>query len=603
MAESAHGWWLIRLCGCVIGAILLTTQRAEAVGWPGEPEAEECRIGEISQIWVDNHSVFDLSQTDQERRFSWAFRLVNRLHIRTREEVILRELVFEVGDCYEPEILRESERVLRATGIIADVDIYGIRQPDGTVHVVVDTRDEWTTRVEAQAEPGSGLRLSGISVREDNLLGSGRRAAAFYVRSDEQTVYGMSYLDPQFLASRWQVGLAGGRTPAGGMFSQSLDLPFIGETGRRAVRQRLEHHDRNFSYLVRDEGRLIRVHIPESRRAFEVGGAIRVGERGRLTMLGLLVSGEWITYPGHAELEGEDGIPAPDSLVAPITARLDSIAAVRTRLVLGQRNVYYVRRRSLDSVNATEDVRLGAEVELGIGRTLNAFSTHEDLELMLGLVGGGALGSRALGGARFVFEGKRDYRAGPDEPEWQDVFGQMEIWGYWQPRMASRHTLVAAVSAAGGWNSRIPFQLTIGGATGLRGYPFHVAPGGSRVIGSLEARSFLGWPHPHLFDLGSTVFLDIGRTWAGQVPFGTDSPIHANLGVGLRAAFPPGSYNTFRFDVAAPITGGLRPGDLVFSLGTGYTVGRQTRIDREMLRSTRRGTRVSPFLERAHRAP
>jgi hypothetical protein len=559
----------------------------------------ECAGGQVTTIWVDNHSVFDLSQAGQERRFGWAFRMANRLHVRTREDVIRRELVFREGDCFDPELLRESERALRATGFIADVDIFDVRQPDGSVHVVVETRDDWSTRVDVRAEPGTGMRLGGASIRELNLMGTGRQAVLFYLQSQEDRVYGGSYLDPQLFGSRWQGSMAVGRTPVGTLFRETIDFPFVGDTGRRAFRQRLEHHDRFFAYHAHAGDERIALLVPESRRAFDIGGAMRFGERGRLTLLGFLLSGESVWYPGVPQLQF-DRSPAPDSLVAPIAARLDSIADIRASVLVGQRNIYYVRRRALDTVNATEDVRLGFEMELGFGRSVPQVSTHDDMALDLGLFAAGQPTANLVIGTRLLVEGKRDYEAPLDEAEWRDVFGQMDLWSYWK-QPDSRHTLVGAVGISGGWNARIPFQLTLGGATGLRGHPLHLVPGGTRVVGSVEARSYLGWPHPELFDLGTSVFMDVGRTWAGQVPFGVDSPIFSNLGFGLRGAFPPGSQSTVRLDVAAPIRSGVQPGDLVFSVGIGHMIGRRVRWDSEMYRTSRRGMGTSIFKGRSDR--
>ena len=88
--------------------------------------------------------------------------------------VIRRELLFRVGDCYVPALLEDSERILRSLSFIADADVFGVRQPDGTQHVVVETRDEWSVRLEPQWDSDEGsLALTGVELREDNLLGTG----------------------------------------------------------------------------------------------------------------------------------------------------------------------------------------------------------------------------------------------------------------------------------------------------------------------------------------------------------------------------------------------------------------------------------------------
>ncbi|CAN5846985.1 hypothetical protein BH23GEM7_BH23GEM7_06040 [soil metagenome] len=566
----------------------------------GAQESEECRLGRISELFIDNRSVFDLSDPDQDDRFQWAFRLANRLHVPTREEVIRRELLFDVGDCFDPALMEESERILRRSAFIARVDIFAVRQPDGSNHVVVDTQDDWSTKVEVQMEQGTGMRPSGFRVGEDNLFGTGRRVSAFYLRSFEERVYGATYLDPQLFGTRWQAGAEAGRTQLGYLFSESLIYPFVGETGRWGVRQEVRHHDRYLEFLSEREEGLVGVLFPERRRGFDLGAAIRRGRPGRLTLLGAMLAGEWISYPGEARLSSDDGTEL-DSL--PSFPGMDSVGSVRAMLLTGRRNVYYVRRRALDSVTGTEDVRLGLEVELGVGRSLAWLSTADDVSLDFGLFGAGEVMPGLLAGTQLRLEGKHEASALAEGDTWRDVFGQFDAWVYLRPSDESRHTWVAALAAAGGWNTRVPFQLTIGGATGLRGYPRHIFPGAQRAVISLEQRSYLGWPFPQLFDLGTVAFVDAGRTWAGDVPFGVDSPVRANVGLGLRGALPPGSPSTFRLDLAAPIQSSLRVSDLVLSLGFGHAIGRQVREDPQLRRSSRSGISTSLFTRPERRDP
>jgi hypothetical protein len=587
--------WLFAAALCTAMWAAPAPAAAQAVApTEDDPADEVCRTGRISSVWVDNHSVFDLTDPGRSERFDWAFRLANRLHIRTREDVIRRELLFREDGCYDPVLLLESERVLRASSFIAEVDIYGVEQPDGTYHVIVDTRDEWSTRVQPQTGPGTGLQFTGIEIREDNLLGTGRQASAFYLEDREARIYGVSYLDPQIFKTRWQAGLAVGRTPLGSFVRETVDYPFVGETGRRAFRHHFEHHDRYFGYLLQHDGLLREVLIPERRRSFDLGGAVRFGERGRLTLLGAMLTGNWVSYP-QAPHFADPSLPSLDSIGNPVRPLLQDVQDVRAVLLLGQRNVYFVRRRGLDTVRATEDVRLGVEVELGLGSSIGTFSSASDLSLDLGFFAAGQLGDGFLSGAQLAVEGRRNYDAPVNAPEWDDIFGQLDAWSYWRPSPESRHTLVAAVAASGGWHPRVPFQLTLGGATGLRGHPFHAAVGAHRVVASLEGRSYLGWPYPELLDLGSTAFVDVGRIWADALPQNGASAMYANVGLGLRAAFPPGSRNTYRLEVAAPLQGRVGASDLVFSVGMGHMVGRGIRQDYELYRSSRRGAATSLF--------
>lgn len=586
---------LIARSPCWLAALLVLGATA-APGALAAQDDDACPRGRISSVFVDNHSVFDTSDPDLNPRLAWAYGLANRLHIPTREAVIRGEILVREGDCYDPELLRESERVLRASSFLADVDVYGIPQPDGTHHVLVDTQDEWSMRVEARTGAGGVLGLQGIRLRDDNVLGYGRRLSAFYLRSWEQRVYGVAFATPQLWGSRWDAGVAAGKTATGSLFSETLAYPFIGESGRWALRQQLTHEDRFFTYAAPRADGLVRVLLPERRRSFDVGSVYRFGRRGNLTLVGAALAGEWIAYPLEPRFARERDALAGDSLLD-IPFQLDSVASVRAMLLAGKRNVRYVRRRALDTVHGTEDLRLGVEAEVGIGSSIPGLSDRSDRAVELGLTGAIEPAANWATGGRLLLEGKRDYgERESDTPEWRDLYAQFDGWSYWRSRPDSRHTYVGAFNVTGGWNTTVPFQLTLGSATGLRGYDSYLFPGAQRLLLSLERRSYLGWPYPDLFDLGAVTFVDVGRIWKGDAKFGTTSPFRADVGVGLRAALPPGSRNTVRIDLAVPVQSGISTGDVVLSVGIGQAIGvRGLRKDPQLLRSSRQGISTSLF--------
>lgn len=550
-------------------------------------EREACVEGRISSVFIDNHSVFDLTDPGLSDRVAWAYRIANRLHSRTKESVIRRELVFEPGDCYDLERLRDSERLVRALPFIAEVDVFGVNQPDGTVHVVVDTRDEWSTRIEP--EVGSS-GLTGVRVREDNLLGTGNQAMAFFVDDEEEQLYGVSHYTPQLLGTRVDASTQIGRTPVGYLLSETFSYPFVGESGRWAWTQSTRRHDQYFEYFVpgRAEGELIRAWYPERRQSLEIGGAYRWGSRGlNRTLLGVALTGDWISYPSDPRFADEELV---ESGAVPPPVVNDSISAIRAVFMTGQRNIYFVRRRALDTVNSTEDLRLGVEADISLGPSIPGISRDRDLAVELGLFAASEPMPGLLAGLTMVVEGRRSYDSPAALPEWSDVFGRLDGWAYFRAHRDSPHLLVLAIAAAGGWHDRVPFQLTLGSETGLRGYPDHAHTGGRRVVATAEQRTYLGWPLPDLFDLGAAAYIDVARIWAGDAAFGEGSPVRAGAGVGLRLAFPAGSRQTLRLDVGLPLEAGTSFSDARLSIGMGQLVGwRAADRDAELERSARLG--------------
>lgn len=546
----------------------------------------------IGSIFIDNNSVFRVGDPGLDPRFTRAYRLANRLHTRTRESVIRRELLFSEGDCYRPDRLEDSERILRSTGYLADADVFSVRQPDGSYDVIVETRDEWSTRLEATAGSGQG---PGIELREDNLLGRGIRVAAFWREQQDERVYGGRVGTSQLFGTHIDAQVSLARTPVGVAAAERLVWPFRGEAARWAGREALLHDARNFEYFVRQDGGLERRLFPVERTAFDLGVVRRLGRRGHLTLLGFAVAGERRSFPQDTLTRSSDPSdpPPPGGGVIP---GLEAVSNVRAVFLAGQRNVTFDRRRGLDAVRGAEDVELGADVEVAVGRTLGDLSSDDDLALDFGLAAAGDLPGGVLAGTRFVLEAKRDYTANEGPLRWRDVLGQVDVWSYWRPAADSRHTFVFAARAAGGWHPRVPFQVTLGSRAGLRGFPRQVYAGGRRVVATLEHRAYLAWPFPRLFDLGSAVFVDAGRTWTGGDPFGRNSPLLVSAGAGLRVAFPPGSRRTYRLDLAFPVAPGFRPRAVQISIGTGQAVGR-TAVDSDpqIDRSSRRPVNSSLF--------
>jgi hypothetical protein len=542
----------------------------------------ECRTGVIEHIFIDNHSIFDTSDPDLDPRFRWAYDLANRLHVRTRPEVIARELLFSVGDCYDPLLVEESGRLLRSYRFLARVDIYAIEQPGGGYHVVVDTEDEWSTQVQTRLDLSGRLKVEGLEVRERNLLGTGREVGVFYRSRDAMEEYGAGFRSPQLFGTRWVLDAAGGRTRAGSLFHQEVAHPFVGEVGRWSFRELMHHRDRLFDFVVptTSDGIDQRVLIPLTERGAHVVGLHRFGRPGNLTLLGggfsflqVRYSEEpdrGITVVREGDFDGRE--PAPAHLRAPLDDRMDALRSLRVLAILGKRNIVWRERSGLDSFRGREDVRVGAEAELIVGRSLPGLRVDNDLYASLDLYAA-AGPSSSFFAARVRTDLRRDYDAGPEEFELKDVFSEGEFLVYLQPERLPNHTILFRATGAAGWHVRTPYQITLGGERSLRGWSEHALPGGRRVVFTAEDRWYAGWPFPDVADLGTSLFVDVGRIWPGEAPFGMDSNWRASVGAGIRANFPAGGTNTFRIDAAMPIGGDGRVGRLKLLIGVGEYLG------------------------------
>ena len=578
---------------------------------PGDDAA--CAAGAVSRIVIDSRPIFDPGPESQPRILRWTRQLANFMHVDTREEFIASELLFGEGDCPEPLLLEESERILRELRFIATAEVRAVGQPDGTRHVLVTTRDQWTTKIQIDVTVDDGLQFEGASVVEENFLGSGHLIGAFYQQRKQRQDYGLTLESARFAGTRLDGRFSAGRTRAGSFGDAMLVYPFVGEVGRVAGRLRLYSRESLFPYVLDPALDYSYAVLPELEQRIEATQAYRFGEPGDLSLFGLGLTREVLRfneYPGSVSLiRGLDfGNLLDDELDvgARLARQTRGHDLTRVNLLLARRKVRFETRSGLDAVTGTQDVPQGVDVALtfaprlplggwfGADRdparaeALDVDALASDVLARLSFFGGVASESAVLlvnaetEGRRVRFENEADAR-------WRDIFSEADLLAYWQPGVAVAKTLVARVSASGGWNTISPFQLTLGGRDVVRGYKEEDFPAGRRVVASLENRVDLQWPSPSLIDLGLTFFADAGRAWAGDVPFGVDTGWKASVGAGLRVGFPAGIARVTRIDVAWPVGADSGRGAM-FRVSTGDFIGLVRGFaDAQMLRSRRSG--------------
>lgn len=579
-----------------------------AVLAPAGTAAQECARGRVSHLFIDNKSIYDTEDLAEDKPFRWAYHLANTLHVRTRAEFIGKELLFGEGDCYDPFLLEESERLLRDYGFISRVDVFGVEQPDGSWHVVVDTQDEWTTKVDLGVDFDGGIGFKAVELAEENLLGRGIHVGVFFREDDEERDLGGEVALPRIFGTRTDARLSGGRTRIGGFFEEELFYPFVGEVGRFAGRQHYLSRESLFPYATHDASEITHVLLPLHEERLEITAALRIGEPGNLTVFGAGFSNETLEFPRFPEeLEAapdEDfgnTVPAGPAAVEAIRPQVVHSAATRVNAMVGQRNIRFRRFQGLDALRGVHDVPLGVELGLTLGRSVGLLSTGsdqpDDLYTRGRLFLAGATDDVVATFAAAV-EGRQVFSGGDSGDGWTDLLSEMDLYLYWQPPALDRHTLLLRVSGAGGWQTTMPFQLTLGGREGVRGFRDREFPGARRMIVTVEDRVYLGWPFPDLFDLGFTVFGDVGGIRAGDVPFGVDSGLKGTVGAGLRVGFPAGTRGVVRLDAAVPLGAGGGLSDTVFRLSVSDLVGLLSGFEDRQLARSRRVTVGPDFFTR-----
>lgn len=515
---------------------------------------DRCETGIITSIDIESRSIFDPSSTSIAP-LAWTYGALNLLHINTAESFIRDELLFEEGDCLDPYLLSESYRLLDRYGFMYAEEV--TEQPDGNggYRVLVATRDEWSTKVDIGPTYEDGLNLERLQVTEENFLGRGVFGEYTYYARRETKTQSFGVRTPRFFG-RSDAGIAFGSARPGKFFEQYWRYPFVGDAGSWAGRQGYEDGTDYFAYATDGAEPFYQVLIPLRREFTELSGARRFGRPGASFILGGSLTrdvvtfrseGPQVTYGDFDETEALPGV-----LPEPMARQLRPYSATRASLHLGMRRYRYERFTGFDDLSHTELVSLGVFAGLTVGRTLPILGSGRAPSIDDYYGRGHVSMTFPLGQGLFhlgsTLEGRRD------GGRWQDVLLDADIatWGRadWLPWQ----TLFFRASAASGWNTTLPFQLSLGGREGVRSIDEDRYPGGRMMRFVLEDRIRFPWP-PETADLGMTLFSDLGRVWPGDAPYGVDSGWQAALGFGLRIGLPKGTRHIWRTDIAFPVSG------------------------------------------------
>jgi hypothetical protein len=555
-------------------------------GPPEGVEAQEaCPDGEIGEILVLNHSVFPPEDLPESSRLRWAYELSNSVRIRTREAFIREVLLFEEGDCFDEVLAGESARILREYRFLSRAEVTRAGLDDGSVSVLVVTRDEWSTKLSLALRFENGVHFEGASLTEDNFLGRGVVLDLYRVTRDAEEATGASTEIPGVAGSRWDVIVGGHRGRIGSGAMLTVIHPFQGEVGRTAIRTRAVRTRSLFSYdvpigLRGEDDSPSHLVVPLITERAEVSVARRWGDPGDLRILGTGLSWERVGPGVVSEVEGVRGgsfgdrFPAPEELASLVEPQLRSRQALRINAMVGIRSISFRSQRGLDALGGLQDVPVGREVLLSVGRSLGSTGPSRPADVFGGLdLRLGAAGEQHTAYLSGRIEGRREDVSGSVAGQWGDLLTEVHALLYRQSPRDLYRTLLLRGTAQGGWDTSSPFQLTLGGPAGVRGYRETELPVGRKVIFSLENRGSIPGPLSGLMDLGFTAFADVGAGWPGDIPLAVRTGWRGTVGAGIRVGFPAGSSTVIRADLAMPIGPGASAGGPVFRVSAREWLG------------------------------
>lgn len=509
-----------------------------AVPWPADaqqaPVPVACTGQMVSEIRVLTRPPYDRSTG---RWWEAPLRVANSLHMTTRPDVVRRFLVVREGEpCRERE-RRESERILRAQPYIATASVRAYDDSAGGVRLVVITVDELTPVVDVRAT-GAQPYVRRLVLGDGNISGLGIYAAGGWEQGVVRDGWEARVVDYQLLGRPYILDVAGARRAAGfGTWTVDLRHPYYTDLQRFAWRASAGNRNDVLGLL---RGDTTAIPIAVSRRYANVGGVMRVGTTGRLSLFGLSFT---------TEVDRTALPPQPDTLADYnwLLSQYQPRRSARVNALWGVRNIYFRTVERFDALSGTQDLPLGFQLGTLLGRSIPALGPTDDDIFVASDLYAGLGNERSAAVLRLRGQGREDSRS----TRWDGIFlsGSLRVYR----RLRPNQTGLLTVAWAGGWRSRVPFQLSLGDqVAGVRGYGGSQLAGGRRAVVRLEDRWYMGVVRERA-DVGLSFFTDIGKVWAGDIPLGQSSPLRMGAGFGVVAGLPPGSRRNWRLDFAFPL--------------------------------------------------
>ena len=464
---------------------------------------------------------------------------VGLIHTTSTQSTIDDFLLLDIGEPCTERKRAESERILRLQPFLADATVRAVPEAGGGVRIDVETIDEIPTVLEMRLRDRWPYQLR---FGNGNIGGQGLYVAASVEQGFAyRTGFGVHGVAYRALGRPYTLAFTAERSPLGGELTVALGHAFITDLQRRAWHVSLSDANRYESFTT-PEGDELSLHV--RRRFWDVGSVRRIGLGRRSAFLGALVTHEDVQAANHFVFVSDSGLVSAKSLT--LSDSGVSYRNLRLNGVAGVRALSFMTVRGFDALTAVQDVAVGAQFGALVGRAIPRFGRDGNGILVSADLYAGVGSPRTFTAVRIGGEARSNQQTN----QWDSMVASGR-WA-WYLKPADAHVLISSLEFSGARRTRVPFQIALGDRQGgVRGYSASREAGAMRAVARVEERWSIGRLTSH-DALGLATFVDAGRVWAGDAPFGVTSRPKVGVGAGLLAAFPPESQRMWRLDVALP---------------------------------------------------
>jgi Omp85 superfamily domain len=461
----------------------------------------------IRAIRFEQMTIFDENNPDENK---WAYRTLNKLHVKTRTKVVASQLLFKVGDKVNPKYLEETARNLRTRKYLTNAYVLPEQVCGDAVDVVVITQDAWAIEPQFSFSHTSGDSKTGFAISDANLFGSGNSFKVGYSESELRSAVSYELSNPYFLNKQIALRILHQDTSDGRNNVLSIARPFYSVDSPWA--SGLQVSDLAQIEEIRARGVVINSFLHQA-----IDNEIFYG---LATDINHNFTQRWLVGFSHEE---ENFTLEPETLQAIPQNEKAVYPWLEYQYVQNKYGVF----KNLNQIQRPEDIPMGQSVALRVGFAGASFDNPDDLLRYTASYSNIIdLSDRHLFDIEVVADGRQYMQGEQSNPS---VVTSSVAYHYLQDE---KNRWYARVEFGAGESLPQYKQLTVGDITGLRGYPSDYVRGDRRYVFTLERRYFSNIHVFNVMRLGGLVFFDTGKAWGLNTE--PKSPLLSNVGIGVR---------------------------------------------------------------------
>jgi hypothetical protein len=497
--------------------------------WAGL-ELSPCSGQTSEPVFIGKVAINTVDVFAPEEVKSFLNRGANALHVITLDSTVRRLLIFEEGDVYDPAVLAEAERNLRALGLFRSVSIVAGEVRDGVVDVAVNTQDAWTVQIGLSAGSGGGAMRGGIALGEKNVLGLATQLRVAFAKDEDRTYRSVELLTPNFFVPFTTAHVLYANNSDGSEKLFEVLRPFYSTAAPWAAA--LAYADTRRDEFTYEEGGAIESTFGADHfrllAAYGIALSAKEGNASRLS-IGLDLRDDQFRTASTGETPIEP-LPA-DRRFRYVFVQWEALRAD------------FLKWNYVNHDERYEDIGVGPQLKLRLGISPAVFGVPETTGIVGAEVGAGfRAGASGFVQARVAW----DSRVGASQL--QNSLLAASVLYVRRFQTALLQTFVAQIATLHGWNLDEDVQIFADARAGLRAYHLRAFEGDTRIILNLEHRIFSGKQLFGLISPGVAVFFDAGLIGSPTRSLKlSETKMDAGVGLRLAMAWAP-VMNVFRVD-------------------------------------------------------